>query len=248
MSQSNIERIVLYIDSAHRTTGTVQNFSITLASSISKVTEVEVIGAEIPYTFYAINSANNTICWSTAGTDYSAVVPTGNYGVTSFIIALKTAMNLVMSGFDITYIKEKYQLLFTNSTAFSLVLSNTAGTSTIAEHIGVTVATSLSTSVVPIGVINIGGPRYLLIKSSRLTRPKITRPFLNDSQADVLYKMQIAGSPGDILIEKNGYTNLMKYGVRQTLQTIDFQLTDDKNVPIDLNGQNWSLTVNLVTS
>lgn len=250
MNQDNTERVVLYIDSGHRTSGISENFSITLATPITKVIECEIIGSEIPYTFYALNSTNNVLCWtSSSGTTYSCTVPVGNYGITNYIALLQSNMNAQMSGFTITYLHAQYQLSFANTTAFRLDLVNASGTSTIASQLGLSAPaplTGFGTVVNPTGVINIGGPRYLMITSARLTQPKITRPFLNSSQANVLYKMQITGSPGDILIDKNTYSNLLKYGVRQTVQTIDFQLTDDQGALVSLNGQPWSFTVNLI--
>lgn len=248
MSTINTERVVLYIDSKMRTTGSrAEDFSITLGSRIEKVIEVEIISAEIPYTFYTVNATNNQICWTDAGTvAYTATVTPGNYSIMKFIDALQIAMNAQMAGFTLTYIRETYKITFANATAFNLDLVNTGGTCTMAESIGLTAATASSTLVSPQGIANISGPKYLLIKSTRLTRPKITRPFLNTTQDDVLYKVDVAGGPGDILIEKNQYTNLLKYGVRQILTSIDFQLVDDRNQLIDLNGQQWSISVCVV--
>lgn len=248
MNALNIERVVLYVDSKYRTTGVPENFSINLVSGIKKVTQIEVISAEIPYTFYSINTSNNVLCWTNgASATFSATVPPGNYTTSSFITVLQTVMNAQMAGFTLTYNREQFKITFANASAFRLDLTNASGTSTLSTLIGLNTASSLSTSVTPVNIVNIGGPKYLLIKSIGLTRPKITRPFLNTAQDDVLYKVAVNGAPGDILVEKNLYTNLLKYGVRQTIQNMDFQLVDDQNNQINLNGQDWSLTINLVT-
>jgi hypothetical protein len=249
MSQ-NTERVVLYIDSRQRVSGTSENFVINLASNISKVQQAEVFSAEIPYTFYGITNNTNCIVWSDSNNNtYNASVDPGNYGITSFILALQSAMNTKMSGFVITYIREFHKIKIQNSTPFRIDLVNAAGTTTLGPKIGLkstTPTTNTATSIVMPDVINLSGPKYLLIKSQRLTRPKITRPFLNSVQDDVLYKMVVTGSSGDILIEKNTYSNLLKYGVRQTINQIDFQLTDENGALINLNGLDWSLSVNLV--
>jgi hypothetical protein len=238
---SNTERVVLYIDSKHRTSGTSENFTLQLSTNIAKIQQVEVISAEVPYTFYVINSTNCAISWSSGATVYTANVPVGNYTITTFLPALQTAMNAVMAGFTVTYSTVTFKITFANATAFSIL-----GTSTISDIIGLSGTTASAASVTLPRVFNIGGPKYLLIRSTKLTQPKITRPFLNSTQNNILYKIDINGSPGDILVEKNLYTNMLKYGVRQTIRTIDFQLTDDNGNLIDLNGLDWSLTLNLV--
>ena len=242
MSQ-NTERVVLYIDSSRRLSGTSENFTIQLQNKIDKIQQAEVFSAEVPYTFYGITSTTNQITWVDGSeTQYTASISPGNYPITTFINTLQSSMNAVMPGFTIAYIKETYKLRFQNSTTFRIASVGT----TMAKKIGLTGPTTASTSVVMPGVVNLSGPRYLLIKSQRLTRPKITRPFSNSAQDDILYKIPISGGPGDIMIEKNIYTNLLKYGVRQTIDILDFQLTDEDHNQIDLNGLDWSLSVNLV--
>lgn len=247
VSSSNIERVVLYINSSQRTSGTRENFVIDLGSTIQKVQQAEVISLEIPYTFYGLTTNNNTIVWTDNATNtYSATVPPGNYGATSFATALQTAMNTAMAGFTVTYNREFLKFNFQNTTAFRLDLTNTAGTTTMASKIGLTSATALATNVTPAGVIDLAGTRYIFVKSIRLTRPKITRPFNGNVQDDILYKMTVDGSPGDILKEKNAYSNLLKYGVRQSIRTLDLQLVDSEGTQLDLGGLDWSITVNLI--
>lgn len=243
-ASSQTENVVLYIDSKFRTSGDVENFTIQLDIPLKRVTKVEIVSAEIPYTFYNVTNLNNTIVWTDGTTPYTATIEIGNYTVSDFVTTLKTAMDAEMPGFTITYIEKIYKLQFANATAFQLLLDE----STMASSIGLLETTALTVDTTLSGVINISGPRYLLIKSDTLTRPKITRPFLNTVQDNVLYKVDIQGAPGDILVEKNLYTNLLKYGVRQTLQSINFTLVDPDDNQINLNGQDWSLTLNVQTS
>jgi hypothetical protein len=242
----SIERIVLYLDSKHRTTGTTTDFSVTLASSINKVLEAEIIGAEIPYTFYGITANNNRLVWTGNGAEYTCTVAPGNYTVNQFVAALQTAMNAQQAGWAITYSSRTYKLTFDHAQTFTIDMTNGAGTTTMKGVIGLAAQTAAGTTATLTNAVNVSGPRYLLIKSRALTRPKITRPFLNSAQDDVLYKVSIQGGPGSILVEKNAYPNLLRYGVRQIIRTIDFQLTDDQGNLVDLNGHDWSTSVNLI--
>jgi hypothetical protein len=241
----SIERIVLYLDSKHRTSGTASDFSITLASGVNKILEAEIIGAEIPYSFYGITSNNNRLVW-TNGSPVTCTVSPGNYTVTQFASALQTAMNAQQPGWTIEYSPRTYKLTFVHAQSFTIDMSNAAGTTTMHGVIGLAAQTTPGTSATMSNAVNVSGSRYLLIKSRALTQPKITRPFLNSSQSDVLYKVSIQSGPGSILVEKNVYPNLLRYGVRQTFKTIDFQLTDDQGNLVDLNGHEWSMSVNLI--
>lgn len=246
------ENVVVYVNSKNRSTGVAENFTINLVNPLRHIRYVEVVSAEIPYTYYNTTTLNNTIVWQDAGaTTYAASVAPGNYTTSQFITALQTAMNAQMAGFTITYLSQTYKLQFQNATAFQLNLTNGSGTSTMAQSIGLLANTPLvgtTTNTTLTGVVNLSGPSFLAIRSTALVRPKITRPFFNSNQDYILYKVSVAGSPGDILVEKNLYTNMLKYGIRQNIQSMDFILEDPDGNQIDLNGSDWSITLNFQTS
>ena len=247
-NSANSEHLELFIDSASRTSGIPENFSITLSQPITKVLYSEVVSAEIPLTYYAVNSTNNVLVWN-SGADHMCTITPGTYGTLDFIAELKSKMNAQQSGYTITYSSITFKLTFANASSFTLQYTNTSGTSTIGKVIGMnsTANSSTGTSVTLPNTINLGGTKYILIKSDTLVRPKIIRPYLNTAYDNTLYKVPVTGEPGDIMVEKNLYTNLLKYGVRQTLRNIDFQLYDDAGNILNLNGMNWSITVNLIT-
>lgn len=236
------ERVPLYINSAQRSTGTNENFTITLANPVARVIKCEVVSAEVTYSFYTINSTNNQLVFSVGGTPYTATVTPGNYNITDFMTALTAAMNAQFAGFTMVYNRNIYKLTISNASAFQLVFAG----STLATSIGLSANTAIATAVTPQNIINISGPKSLLIRSNRLTRPKIIRPFLNQNQQNILYKIPITGGPGDILVEKNVYSSPITYGIRQTVSDIDLQLVDENDQTIDLNGQTWSCTIVLI--
>ena len=237
------ESITLYIDSKSRTSGTNENFTVTLNRTLTKIKQVELVETEIPFSFYAINANNNNIRFVSGVTTYNAIVTPGNYTTDDFITELQSKMNAQLAGFTITYNTITYKLTFANATSFSLSLTG----STIANIIGLSADSTNGNSFTCQNTINLSGPNYLLIRSSVLTKPKIVRPFLNSTQDDILYKLQVNVAPGNLIPEKNMYTNLIKYGVRQSITTIDFSLLDPQTNVINLNGQPWSMTIRLIT-
>lgn len=243
---SRTNRIVLYLDSGHRTSGTTSNYTIRLDSPIDRVTSIEIISAEIPYTFYTVSNVNNTLLLSDGTHMYTYNMPQGNYSVQNFTDTLSAgldnafAANGIPAGFSATFSQMSYEFTITHKTQqFQLFYNG----STLASVIGLMADSTLGTSFTMQRVANLSGPNYLLIWSNALARPKRDRPFLNQSYANILYKVPVSVNPGDIIIEKNLYSNPLKYGNEQTIQTIDLQLTDPSGNQVDLNGLEWSVSV-----
>lgn len=241
------ERIVLYLDSSKRVSGTTSNYLIQLVSPVDRVNAVEVIGAEIPYTFYALNNSNNVLVFTDGKIMYNYTMPAGNYSVQTFSDALTAGMdaafraNAQAAGFTTSFSSTSYQYtLMHHSVPFQLLLAG----STIAPVLGLLANSTLGLSFTMQRVINLSGPNYLFIWSTALAKPKRIRPYVNGTQSNVLYKVPITVNPGDIIINTSYMTdNLLRYGTEQSIQNIDIQLTDPNGIPVDLQGLEWSCTV-----
>jgi hypothetical protein len=103
----------LFLNSAHRSTGTSSEYRITLYKAISLQSpnnwfSVRVGSAEIPYVFKLINTSNNTINYSiTRGTtsNGSFVIAPGNYNILQLLDEIKAKLaNSIQAliGFDPT--------------------------------------------------------------------------------------------------------------------------------------------------
>jgi hypothetical protein len=248
MSSQRTEKVVLFFDSGHRSTGTIDSYTITLDNPIDRVTGAEIISAEIPYTFYTVNTSNNTLLLSDGTNNYTYTMPVGNYSVSNFSDTLTSgldtqfAANGIAAGFSATFSQMSYEYTLMHKTQqFQLFYQG----STLAPVIGLTADSVLGTTFTMQEVINLSGPNYLLIWSKTLAKPKRIRPYLNGTQANILYKCPVNVNPGDIIIEKNLYPNMLEYGTPQRLVTIDLSLTDPQGNPVNLNGQQWSCTVNI---
>lgn len=242
LTDDKVERVMLYIDSKDRTTGTNESFSVTMASEITRVKQVEVVSVEIPFSYYVITASNNNLRFQDSEPIvFNAAVPAGNYDATSFCTALQTAINGVLSGSTVTYNATTMKISIVTESSISLRLTG----STIASVIGLSANTSLSTTSTPQQPLNLSGPNYLMISSSAIMKLKSTQPFWRSAKDDVLHKMTVGTVSGTILIDKPIGVSKIQYSTRQKIQTIDLQLTDPDGVAIDLNGQRWSLTLAL---
>lgn len=84
----------IYINSKQRTSGTDEDFQITLNLEPSNnFTHVSVLGASIPKSYYSIQHGQNTFVvreiYADRTDEYVITVPEGNYSINSFVITLK---------------------------------------------------------------------------------------------------------------------------------------------------------------
>jgi len=244
-SGGSSEDVEIYIDSKNRDVGmgyVPENFRVTLNHPISKVTKVKMLNAVIPFTYYTTTSLNNILNFMVGATLYTAVLPVGAYNINTFITDLQTIMNNLFAGFTIIYVPEQLQINFANATAFKLVFAG----STMAYSIGLSADTSIGTSITPYGVTNIGGTKSIFIISNRLLTGKVTKPQFNNSNSNVLYNFAVNSGPGDVMVDKNLYNTTIDYAILQKIAYMDFQLVDDNGNQINLNGQDWAITINIV--
>lgn len=220
-----------------------EHFWIDIPVNIDRVKKVELYSVEIPYSFYAI-TGNNNILRYTFSNDQSNVlniqIPYGNYTASRFVETLNSMLN----GITVIYDRETQKLNFSAVVAFRLDPS-----SPIAYILGIDSSEIINyvLNYTPSHVINITGPRYLCINSSALVKPLLYKPLIrNDNNYDALCKIDISAPPGGYILEKNILSMPLKFGVYQKISKIDLQLTDEFGNIIDLNGKDWSVTVNFV--
>ena len=81
---------------------------------------VSVQHAVIPFTFYNINSSNNTLNYNINDNIFTVIIPEGNYNINN----LKTYLSTAMGGFTIVYNSINNRFTFTHSTNNFIILSS----------------------------------------------------------------------------------------------------------------------------
>lgn len=151
-------------------TGTTVNFSVQ-AHRFNNVRSFKLKRISIPYSFYPINSNNNSITiFKTGDTqDRTAVIEPGNYSLNQFKTELKNKLDALAgpaSTFTIT----------DNDTTAKLTIASTVsyiyrGTSTINNIIGfANTDTTNALSHTGVNVYNIAGTHYIQLRSDQLTK------------------------------------------------------------------------------
>jgi hypothetical protein len=112
----------IYINSAVRSTGTNEDFTITdTGDTITNSPKtVKLINACIPYTWNNIQSGSNDLTFEdSVPTQYTVQVPAGNYTGTTLAAAVETAMNGAGSGdtFTVDFDTNTYKMTFTTTGA-----------------------------------------------------------------------------------------------------------------------------------
>lgn len=231
------EQVVHFIDSIDRSSGTNENFVLTLSETLGRVKKVEITHIEVPYSFYVITAANNTIDYKDSGsTALQASITPGNYSGTSFATEIQNQLNVGYPGWTVVYSSSTYKLSFSHSSNFELNVTSTAS-----SIIGLLVDSGVTTNFTCQGISDLSGPNYILVKSNRLTRPMRRKPILGSSESDVLHKIQVNSGPGIIITDQSTKNNPYIFPVRQSLSTIDFRLEDPDGNVLDLNGLRWSI-------
>ena len=241
----------VHIDSSDKTSGTNEDFSITLDSELKNIKRVEVTDIIIPNTMYAVNSTNNTITFLGPGpgfTSYDAVVDPGNYeNPTTLITEMKAKMIAQLAGFDIDFSATTGKFTFTNSAndfdlQLSSTISNTIGLSANSGNI-----TAGGAGFVCQNIANLSGINNIHVKSDALVQYSMNKPKVNDSSENLLLRLPVIGAKYTYLskIDMIG-KYVLRYTEAQTFSSIDLELSDKDNNVLDLNGDNLSWSISLI--
>jgi hypothetical protein len=201
---------------------------------------VSIQSAQIPGTFYNVDDINNLFNYSVGVTNYQILIPQANYNVNSLLIYLQSIMTA--QGFTIAFNTATNKYTFTNTTSFIFKSS-----STCFELLGFTegqqfssVANTLTSNL----VVNFFTIRNVLIEISNLmTYNKTSNPAENNSS--ILVSIPITTSQNSVLSYSNIYGLYEKISSVSNFAALQVRLLDQDLDLLDLNGGNWSATIQL---
>ena len=246
---------ILNIDSGLRSSGTNESFQVNLQPPIpgANIKRFSVLDAVIPLSFYYITSSTNTFIVSIAGSNTITITP-GNYTAASLAQQLQTQLNTIPgSSWTVTYSSSTYKFTFTESNlgTKSFIFTNNPAAR---RWLGFSSNTppSFATTITSDQAIQLY-PNSILVHSSLPGRQAYTALGNNNlstyypiTQSDVILRIPITNSPGDILTYQPSIENI-RDDVSSYLSSISFYLTDDSNQPINLNYLPWTITIKLYT-
>jgi hypothetical protein len=195
---------------------------------------ISVQNAVIPFTFYNVNANNNVLCYYMNSTQYDVNITLGNYNVNT----LKKFLNDNMPGFTITYNSITNKYTFTNNTAteFTILACSTCyyligfSQENVASVNGVLTSTRVI-NMAPVRLINV---------LSNLPTNNINK--ISSNNKSVICCIPVETQPFSII----HYVNTTGFKINSftnTISTLQIKLTDQLGTLLDLNGSNWSMTL-----
>lgn len=199
--------------------------------------QVQLLNAQIPYSFYVINYTNQVLKMTLGATPITVNIPVGNYNATNLISAILAAVATV--GFNITISSTTGKLTLTYSTTFSI--DNTVQYS-IASVLGFSsgITSSVGTSLVAPYPLNLLGIKTLQIRSYNLIMNNISS--VQGGQTVLLANIPVSCTPFG-MIDYVDRGNIMTIH-NQDLDDLDIEIIDGESGNyINFNGQDWCMTL-----
>ena len=203
-------------------------------------TDISIVNAQFPISFYIINALNNTI-YCFYGAFHTITLTEGNYNAFDFITEMTTKFTLAGLSVTPTINRNTGVLSFTSAFAFQIRYDGT----TCASILGLGTTNSiLGTSFTLPYPLNLLGVKKLMIKSSSLSIIAYSSKTLNFTDiicsipCDQPYFNMISYINQNDLNKKN--KNILK---APFIDNIDIQIVDEYDNLIDFHNQDWTITL-----
>ena len=200
--------------------------------------QVQLLNAQLPYSFYVINYTNQVLKMTfTVGGTFTVNIPVGNYNATYLIAAIKTAIGLTGLNIAISPINGKLTFTYTSDFSIDNTVTHSIG-SVLGFGSGVT-SSSGNTLVAP-NPLNLLGIKTLQIRSINLIMNNISS--VQGGQTILLANIPVSCVPFG-MIDYVDRGNLMSIS-NTDLDDLDIEIVDGESGEyINFNGQDWCLTL-----
>ena len=199
-------------------------------------TYVSLINAQIPCSFYNIDSTNNTIYFAENSTNITYTIPIGNYNSSLLITQLTLAfgaINVVSISLD----KLTGKLIFLFNTNVVIYYTKT----TLANVLGITTDLGCPSAVPTYTTypLNLLGIKRISIVSDALN----IMAYNSKGDANVLATIEVNQPPFNML-SYEVTTDLNKHILHsKTVNLIDIKMFDENKNYINFNNINWTMTL-----
>lgn len=245
---SPTDNIILVVDSKKRYSGTATDFIYRINESIDRIRKITVVQLSLPFSYYTVNSTNNTLVLNNGAN--IATIPPGTYNLTNFQLTLQAALNAAgpNNGYSVSYNISTGLTTIFNASGVTINSEISQPTSTFATSLGF-LSDATGTSVTSDSATNLSGPRFLYVSSRKLCKyfvsqkPRYANNTFSNAIGIILPNVAFGGfisefTPLEVTISDN------KGGASySTTDNIDFTLYDEFDNIVDLNGLEWWLVL-----
>lgn len=245
-----MHKTIFHINSSNRLSGTHSNFSYALknlknSSDAQPYTHVVVLQCSIPKSYYLVQSNLNSFILNENGTEYTIEMNVGNYSRTGFMITLQTALNNAGAWTYVVTADDSNTGAETGKLNFSV--SGNGGiqpsfifTTKLYEALGFernSIVSFSSDTLRSTNVINLQKESTLFIHSD------ICASDAGDNILQSVFASNTTDYGNIVFTNECTILNSKKIITTKLSESYNFYLTDENNIPIDLNGRNWQMVL-----
>jgi hypothetical protein len=199
---------------------------------------LSVVNAQIPVSWYLINSNNNMITITISGVSTTYYFKQGNYNVNSFITEWN---NSIGTGWTLTFDSITNKINFSYSTNFSFKDSINSIFPIMGFQKGI-IYNSVSNNLILPFCINFAGITRLQMKSSIFNLRNVDSFNKDINRTIAVIPVNNIGSGYILYHNITQYRNIFK---TYEIFSIDIEFRDDARNFIDFNNINWSCTLQI---
>lgn len=204
--------------------------------------QVQLLTAQIPYSFYVINDTNNQFKYQLGiATIFTSTIPVGNYDGNSLITALETALLANGIILAITLSSIDGRLTFTHASSDFTLYNVTYSILPVLGFLSGTNYTSTSFILTTPYSLNLLGIKTLQIRSSNLIMSNISS--VQGGQTTLLSTIPVNCVPFGMMNYIDKGNHLMTIH-NDSLDDLDIDLIDGESSNyINFNNQDWCITL-----
>jgi hypothetical protein len=203
-------------------------------------TDIQLINAQIPISFYNINYTCNILNYLVGLTNKTITFPRGNYTTSLFLSTLQSQFSSNGDNITVSYNQTTGFLTFTGTTTFTFIYSNT----TMFRVLGFsdnTNYTSSSNVLVAPNPFNLSTITQLSISSDTL----ITHSFSSSTVSNILATISVDKPPYSYLMYNLSNSTMRNILRNHSIDAINIKIKDEYGSFINFNNQDWNLTFSI---
>lgn len=234
-----------------------------LTRPLNNIAGMKILQAEVPFSYYIINSKNNTFLLSEPAGTATVTLPVGNYNSSTMSSALSTALTTASTGlngrtYTVTYSSQLEKFSITSSSGNFSLTFNTSNQDNPRTVLGFDAGISTSSGSVLLApnTSQLTGPNYVYLNSTQLG--PITNTYLPQNSENLqqgqkgpqIARIPIRCNPGDVCYYKDpSPDHWFNFENLRQIQSFDMYFTLGNQAPeraLRFNGQNFSIKVGIL--
>ena len=230
----------IFINSRDTDFGSSARFSIDFQNSGIPFNDSEIAIALdyciMPNLIYPIRSGRNTIVINEGTTDIRVIIPDGNYDVSTFPTALKTALDAATGAarvYTVSISSTTNKITISATGTFSLMFASSSTSENMWKILGFAYQTNTSLSASQTGSmpVRLDGDEYYVLTLENIGNENMSSAFNMRGLMDII---PMHGAFGDVIYYRPNEHNNLVLGQMTQLKLINVRITDQDGYDLDI--------------